>query len=615
MRRLAAAAILASLLPTVSGCGTPGASNAAQHYLSAWSAGDLAAAAARTTDPTAAMRALSGFRTSLHVTMLRAHLGAVHTHGSSADAAYTADVALQGIGTWSYAAHLQLAKEGGRWRVRWATTDIHPRYADGTHLALERSLPARAPILDRHRHPIFTEQEVVNVGLEPQRMGVHAATTIATVARVLGVDAPALTRAVAAAKPAQFVPVITLRRAAYEKVKPRIYSLPGTVFTSGIEQLPPTTGFARALLGTVGPATADVLKASGSDYLAGDVLGLSGLQAIYQRRLAGTATAAIVVRRSDGTAVDTLKRFPGAPGSAVTTTLDIATQRAAEAALAGEKLPAALVAVDVHTGDLLAVANTPDATSYDRALSGRYPPGSTFKMVTTYALLGAGVTPTSVVPCPVRVNVGGKNFTNFEGESGGATTFAEDFARSCNTAFINASRRLDRNSLAGAAAALGVGAPWRLPVDAFSGSVPAPKDAVEQAADAIGQGRVEVSPLNLALIAAAITDGTARPPVLVTDPAQRAVPAPRSLDPSRLTTLRALMRRVVTSGTAAGAGLPAATMGKTGTAEFGNDNPPRTHAWFAGARAGVAFAVLVEGGGVGGRVAAPIAARFLRLLG
>ena len=64
-------------------------------------------------------------------------------------------------------------------------------------------------------------------------------------------------------------------------------------------------------------------------------------------------------------------------------------------------------------------------------------------------------------------------------------------------------------------------------------------------------------------------------------------------------------------GTAAGAGLPPGTFGKTGTAEFGTDNPPKTHAWFIGYRGNLAFAVIVEGGGVGGRVAAPIAARFL----
>jgi cell division protein FtsI/penicillin-binding protein 2 len=87
------------------------------------------------------------------------------------------------------------------------------------------------------------------------------------------------------------------------------------------------------------------------------------------------------------------------------------------------------------------------------------------------------------------------------------------------------------------------------------------------------------------------------------------------LDPVVVSDLRSMMSAVVAEGTAAGAGLPAGTFGKTGTAEFGNANPPATHAWFIGFRGDLAFAVLVEGGGVGGRVAAPLAARFLRAIG
>jgi cell division protein FtsI/penicillin-binding protein 2 len=76
-----------------------------------------------------------------------------------------------------------------------------------------------------------------------------------------------------------------------------------------------------------------------------------------------------------------------------------------------------------------------------------------------------------------------------------------------------------------------------------------------------------------------------------------------------------MMAAVVTSGTAAGAGLPAGTIGKTGTAEFGTSNPPQTHAWFIGSRGDLAFAVIIVGGGVGGTVAAPVAATFLNAAG
>ena len=89
-----------------------------------------------------------------------------------------------------------------------------------------------------------------------------------------------------------------------------------------------------------------------------------------------------------------------------------------------------------------------------------------------------------------------------------------------------------------------------------------------------------------------------------------------ALDPKVVAALRSFMASVPqTGGTAAGAGLPPGTFGKTGTAEFGNANPPHTHAWFIGYRGNLAFAVIVEDGGVGGRVAAPLAAKFLNALG
>ena len=88
--------------------------------------------------------------------------------------------------------------------------------------------------------------------------------------------------------------------------------------------------------------------------------------------------------------------------------------------------------------------------------------------------------------------------------------------------------------------------------------------------------------------------------------------APVPLDPSTVAVLADLMREVVRTGTGTSAAVPGQDIaGKTGTAEFGNADPPDTHAWFIGFRGSLAFAVLVEGGGVGGQVAAPIAARFL----
>ena len=94
------------------------------------------------------------------------------------------------------------------------------------------------------------------------------------------------------------------------------------------------------------------------------------------------------------------------------------------------------------TGDVLAVANRPSDSSFDRALEGRYPPGSTFKVISTAALLRDGLNTNEVVDCPRTSNVGGRVFRNFEGGAQGAVPFARDFATSCNTAFVSLAGRL-----------------------------------------------------------------------------------------------------------------------------------------------------------------------------
>jgi cell division protein FtsI/penicillin-binding protein 2 len=117
----------------------------------------------------------------------------------------------------------------------------------------------------------------------------------------------------------------------------------------------------------------------------------------------------------------------------------------------------------------------------------------------------------------------------------------------------------------------------------------------------------------MASVAGAVASGSWHPPRLLADNP----PGPATaLDPATAATLKELTAEVVRTGTgtaAAVTGPPVA--GKTGTAEIGGEDPDRTHAWFIGYRGTLAFSVVVEGGGVGGRVAAPLAARFLAAAG
>ena len=132
-------------------------------------------------------------------------------------------------------------------------------------------------------------------------------------------------------------------------------------------------------------------------------------------------------------------------------------QNAAEKALGTSTAPSAIVVEQPSTGDVLAVANRPTEDTFDRALAGAYAPGSTFKVITTMSLLEHGFDPNSTVPCPATILVDGRTFHNFEGESGGSSTFDEDFAISCNTAFISLAPRLGATSLTKTALEFGLG--------------------------------------------------------------------------------------------------------------------------------------------------------------
>jgi cell division protein FtsI/penicillin-binding protein 2 len=253
---------------------------------------------------------------------------------------------------------------------------------------------------------------------------------------------------------------------------------------------------------------------------------------------------------------------------------------------------------------------------FGRAFGGAYPPGSTFKIITAAAALTAGLSPASPAPCPGETFLGGLRFTNAGGAALGAVDLATSLAASCNTAFVDLVAELGADALAEAGARFGVGVAFDTGLGARGIDLPEPVDDAELGAHAIGQGRVTVSPLAMASVAAAVADGTWREPVLVTEPAGPE-PETRALDDGVAEALRTMMRGVVTGGTAASAlgQVPGDVIAKTGSAEFAGGDPPPTHAWVIGARDGLAFAVVVEGGGGGGAVAAPIAAAFLTALG
>ncbi|HET8614135.1 MAG TPA: penicillin-binding transpeptidase domain-containing protein [Actinomycetales bacterium] len=595
------------------------ARTAIDRLASAIAKGDVSGVQLTGVDGATAQKSFQTAIAGLSTATAQTRVGTVRRTGEHATATIAVRRTLPGGTTWAYDLPVTVdEQDGGAWAVPGDARLVHPDLAPGERLRVTREQPRRAEILGGDGKAIVALGDVVDVGIQPKRVSGSVATLVGKVADIVGVDPKPLATRVAKADPNAFVDVITLRRSDYDEVRAKLHPLPGVVFRERQQPLAPTKTFARALLGTVGPVTAEIVSDGKGRYRAGDVAGLSGLQREYDEQLAGTAGVSVEALPAQGDeparqlfAKDTV------PGTPLRLTLDERVQKAADAALTqlrdSSDQPSALVAVDVKTGAVLAVANSP-ASGMDRALLGKYAPGSTFKVVTTLSLLQQGLKPTDTVACPPTATVEGRTFKNYESEQLGPVPFRTDFAKSCNTAFVGLSKRLGPDDLQRAAASLGIGATWKLGTDAFSGSVPSNDSAVDRAAAAFGQGRTEVSPLALAVATASVARGAYVPPTLVVDGTTQSEPAALPKPPIR--TLQALMRDVVTGGT--GTALRSVPGGpvhaKTGTAEFGSETPPRTRAWITGWQGDIAFAVLVEEGKSGGTVAGPVAARFLTLL-
>jgi cell division protein FtsI/penicillin-binding protein 2 len=532
--------------------------------------------------------------------------------GAGALVQFSVAVEVGGAGTWEYESSVPVVRSGPRWLVDWTRRVLHPSLEEDDVLRVERTWSTRGSLLAVDGRPIASEQPVKEVGVVPGEVGDLDALLL-TLQVLVGIDPGAALEEIErpGVQPDWFVPVGTIPVADYAAVAGDLEALPGVMVRDSTERLTVASPFADHVVGSTGPITAEILAALGAPYTATNVVGRSGLERALETRLAGIPYQEVQRVNQYGRVVEALATFDAVPPADITTTLDIDVQQAVETVIATASEPAAIVVVDVATGGIRAVASRP-LDGFDRALGGLYPPGSTFKVVTAAALLGKGVTARQTVDCPEEVTVGGRRFTNAGEEGRGQIAFADAFAYSCNTTFAPlAAAMLDEGELADTAASFGFGTVPDLPLAATTAVFPEPIDDAEEAAAAIGQGRVLASPLHMATVAAAVAGGGWRRPTLLAGE----TPDPLALDAQVRAALADLMLRVVTYGTGTAAAVEDQEVrGKTGTAEYAVGDAIETHAWFIGYWEGYAFAVLVEGGGSGGQVAAPLAADLVERL-
>ena len=402
-------------------------------------------------------------------------------------------------------------------------------------------------------------------------------------------------------------------------------------------------------------------------------IGKIGVERWLEDQLRGTAGNKKIEVNSVGRVMRELERVDGIPGADVRLTIDIDIQNYVQARLGAES--AAAVVMDVTNGDLIAIASSPgfDPNLFVRGISqkdyseltendhrplanksvqGAYPPGSTFKVVTALAALEAGmITAETKVRCPGFIEFGGTKFHCWKRGGHGTVNLERSLQESCDVFYYEIAQKVGIDKIAEMGRMLGLGQRLDLPMSAISDGV-MPNKAWKQESyqtdwrigdtinASIGQGYVLTTPLQLAVMVARIASGRAIAPRLVHSIDGKEVPiadAPNlGIGGSSLRAIRAGMFSVVNSerGTAKASRISAPNMvmaGKTGTSQVrnisaaeraggvvANEDLPwkrRDHALF------VAFApydapkyavsVVVEHGGGGSAVAAPIARDML----
>ncbi|MFJ9857492.1 penicillin-binding transpeptidase domain-containing protein [Streptomyces albogriseolus] len=343
---------------------------------------------------------------------------------------------------------------------------------------------------------------------------------------------------------------------------------------------------------------------------------LDTLRQKYGDKAGGSPAVELSIRHATEEA-DTplLTLAKGEPGT-LNTTLSAELQAAAEKAVTSYP-ESSVVALKPSTGEVLAVANN-RGDGFNAAFQGQVAPGSTMKIITAAMLIDHGVTSMNgPAPCPDTATWQSQTFKNLTGmEPNEGATLANSFLRSCNTAFV---KLIDEQPLTDASLTeeaqerFGLGRDdWKTGIASFDGSVPA-SGGPDRAANAIGQGQVQMNPLTMASVTATAVTGAFRQPYLVSPELDgRQLAQAKGLPAGTAAQLKEMMRLTATQGTAqkAMSGLGGDIGAKTGSAEV--DGNATSDSWFTGFRGDVAAAAMAQQGGHGGDAAGPIVAAVLR---
>jgi penicillin-binding protein 2 len=526
----------------------------------------------------------------------------------------------------------------------------------------------RGPMLDRSGVILVENRASFSIVLRPEDCP-NLDATIAALSRVLRVSESQIRERIAR-RGAPFQLVVVKANASAQDVASivaRRFELPQIEVNPVPLRSYPLGAAGAHALGRVGEITERQLHATeGSGLRTGLLIGQAGLEVSYNRFLMGREGTRRVIVNSHGVEVREEKHEEAVDGPRLDLAIDAGLQLAMEQAF-GEHAGCG-VALDPRTGEILAMVSRPafdpnnfstgidpsgwarlssDPTTplINRVIQGQYSPGSLFKIIMATAALEEGViTPETTLHCGGQITLYGNVFHCHRAQGHGTISLRRALAESCNVFFFQVGVKLAIGRIAQYARKYGLGSATGLDLpNEMEGLVPDPEwkqrvqgrpwYAGETVSVAIGQGQVNVTPLQMACVAACVANGGRLPrPHIVRAIGGVAQPVAPLRDtgfkPETIAAVREGMWEVVneSGGTGARAQIPGYDVcGKTGTAQVvtherlvraGKKEEMQPHGWFIGFaprdNPRVAFAFLVEHGGSGSGAAAPVAQTFLK---
>jgi penicillin-binding protein 2 len=537
-----------------------------------------------------------------------------------------------------------------------------------------RVRPIAAPrgiLFDRNGLPLVDNRPAFTLSLIPRELDrdpVQRDATLGRLASLLQIPFADLQDAVARVAPDSILPVRVRRGLSMDdvaKVEEWKLELPGVIVEVEPQRAYPNSRFAAHLLGYVREASDEQLK--GGRYRRGDMVGQTGLERLLDEFLRGKDGGERIEVDAMGRQIRVVQSTDPHPGAQVITTVDRRVQEAAERAMEGKA--GAVIVMDPRNGDVLAMVSTPafeidrftgtiernawlrvmqdpNHPLLNRTIQSMYPPGSVFKMVVAAAGLQEGtITPTDRVQCQGEFHLGNWTFRDWKKEGHGTVDLMKGIRDSCDVYFYTAGLKIGPSAIAKWAHAFGFGTPTGIDFGSEKpGLIPQPRMSRkgrpvawlpgETVNMSIGQGKVLVTPMQVARMMAAIANGGVlwkprlvqrieRPDKGVVWADGGSVTGHVDLSPMVVAFLRQSLWAVVNDGgTGVAARIPGLDVaGKTGTAQTvanSKSEKGQDHAWFAAFAPvkdpEVVVVVLVERGGHGGSTAAPIARQILNTI-